>query len=117
MCPSLTHCVLSLPRPLILSVSLRAVPPPFSPLVPPHAADFFVLKLLGRPASLDELPSLDAELATSLDFLKRYDGDVEGDLCLTFSVDREEFGKRTTVDLRDGGRVVAVTKDNRIECV
>ena len=35
--------------------------------------------------------------------MKRYDGDVESDLCLTFSVDKEEFGARTTVDLRDGG--------------
>ena len=80
-------------------------------------ADFFVLKLLGRSAALDELPSLDAELAGSLDFLKRYDGDVEGDLCLTFSIDTEEFGSRSTVELRDGGRAMAVTADNRIEYV
>ena len=80
-------------------------------------ADFFALKLLGRPATLDELPSLDPELAQHLDFLKRYDGDVETDLCLTFSVDDDEFGKRTTVDLKDGGRCVNVTNDNRIEYV
>ena len=80
-------------------------------------ADFLVLKLLGKSATLDELPSLDPALATSLDFLKRYDGDVESDLCLTFSVDEEEFGKRVTVDLKEGGRCVAVTSDNRIEYV
>lgn len=80
-------------------------------------ADFFVLKLLARPASVDELPSLDPGLAQNLDFLKKYDGDVESDLCLTFSVDDEEFGKRITRDLKDGGRCVAVTGDNRIEYV
>jgi hypothetical protein len=80
-------------------------------------ADFFVLKLLSKPATLDELPSLDPELAANLDFLKRYEGDVENDLCLDFSLDVEEFGSRTTVDLRDGGRATPVTKDNRIEYV
>ena len=34
-------------------------------------ADFFVAKLLGKRNSLDELASLDSELASSLDFLKR----------------------------------------------
>jgi len=80
-------------------------------------ADFFALKLLGKSAALDELPSLDPALASSLDFLKRYDGDVESDLCLTFSVDDDEFGQRVTVDLKDGGRCVAVTAENRIEYV
>jgi hypothetical protein len=111
-------------------------------------ADFFALKLLGKSAALDELPSLDPALASSLDFLKRYDGDVESDLwfvlkntpmgphpthppwdlppssppvlprgSLTFSVDDDEFGQRVTVDLKDGGRCVAVTAENRIEYV
>ena len=39
-------------------------------------------------------------------------------LCsLTFSVDDEEFGQRVTVDLKEGGRCVAVTVENRIEYV
>ena len=46
----------------------------------------------GRLNSLDELPSLDEQLFTSLDVLKKYEGDVENDLCLTFTVDEEEFG-------------------------
>ena len=47
---------------------------------------------------------------------QRVEGDV-ADLCLTFSVDEEEFGRRITVDLKDGGRCVAVTAENRIEYV
>jgi len=70
-----------------------------------------------QPATVDELPSLDPELANSLDFLKRYAGDVESDLCLTFSLDTEEFGQRTTIDLRDAGSTISVTRENRIEYV
>ena len=46
-----------------------------------------------------------------------YDGNLEEDLCLTFSVDEEAFGQRTAVELRAGGRVTAVTKENRIEYI
>jgi len=79
-------------------------------------AEFFIAKLVGKHSSLDALPSLDETLFSSLDFVKRYDGDLE-DLCLTFSVDEETFGKRTEVELRDGGRAIAVTKENRIEYI
>ena len=41
-------------------------------------AEFVTAKLLGKRNNLDELPSLDPELAKSLDFLKHYDGDVRG---------------------------------------
>ena len=34
-------------------------------------ADFFIAKLLGKHSSLDELPSLDEELFSSLNFVKR----------------------------------------------
>lgn len=37
-------------------------------------AEFFVSKLLGKHANLDELGSLDSELANNLDFLKRHGG-------------------------------------------
>ena len=49
--------------------------------------------------------------------LKRYDGDVENDLCLTFAVEHDDFGARETVELRDGGAAVAVTSENRIEYI
>ena len=40
--------------------------------------------------------------------LSRYDGDVENDLCLTFALDTEEFGVRTSVELREGGSLTAM---------
>ena len=80
-------------------------------------AEFFICKLLGKHPGLDQLPSLDAQLHSSLEMLKRYDGDVEGDLCLSFCVDEEQFGARRTVDLREGGSAIPVTTENRIEYV
>uniref|UniRef100_A0A7S0J4Y7 HECT-type E3 ubiquitin transferase n=1 Tax=Calcidiscus leptoporus TaxID=127549 RepID=A0A7S0J4Y7_9EUKA len=80
-------------------------------------ADFVASKLLGKVNSLDELPSLDAELHSSLSFLKKYEGNVELDLCLTFSVDHDDLGVRETVELREVGSTIPVTKENRIEYV
>ncbi|EOD36422.1 hypothetical protein EMIHUDRAFT_226468 [Emiliania huxleyi CCMP1516] len=78
-------------------------------------ADFFAAKLLGKPGSIDDLASLDPELFQSLQLVKSYDGDVEGDLCLCFTVDEDVFGVRTAVDLREGGSTMPVTRENRIE--
>uniref|UniRef100_A0A0D3JRF2 HECT-type E3 ubiquitin transferase n=1 Tax=Emiliania huxleyi (strain CCMP1516) TaxID=280463 RepID=A0A0D3JRF2_EMIH1 len=80
-------------------------------------ADFFAAKLLGKPGSIDDLASLDPELFQSLQLVKSYDGDVEGDLCLCFTVDEDVFGVRTAVDLREGGSTMPVTRENRIEYV
>ena len=79
-------------------------------------ADFFAAKLLGKPNSIDELPSLDPELHASLQVVKTYEGDVENDLCLSFVLEDDVFGVRTDVELRDGGAAVPVTAANRIEC-
>mgnify|MGYP002637152182 CR=1 FL=1 len=38
-------------------------------------------------------------------------------MCLTFSADVEEFGVRKEVDLRDGGRAIAVTAENRLQYI
>lgn len=43
-------------------------------LVEPTFADFFLRKLLGRANTPDDLPSLDAALATSLRRLSRFEG-------------------------------------------
>ena len=52
--------------------------------------------------TLDDLPSLDAELHRSLLQIKRFDGDVEV-LCLFFSVTVEAFGK---VENRELARIL-----------
>lgn len=62
-------------------------------------------------SSVDELPSLDADLYRSLSYVKHYEDDVS-DLNLTFSVDEDHMGKVITHELVPGGKAVPVTKDN-----
>ena len=45
------------------------------------------------------------------------ENDIEGIIELTFSVDDEKFGERTTVDLKPGGRDIPVTNENKGEYV
>ncbi|KAJ3020074.1 hypothetical protein HKX48_001380 [Thoreauomyces humboldtii] len=80
-------------------------------------AIFFLAKWLGQRSYLDDLPSLDPALYQGLMFLKHYDGDVEGDLGLSFSIDDAEFGLARTIDLIPNGASVAVTKENRIQYI
>ncbi|KAK7087302.1 ubiquitin-protein ligase E3B-like isoform X2 [Littorina saxatilis] len=84
-------------------------------------APFFLTQMLGHQqsstySSLDELPSLDADLAKSLCYIKHYEGDV-GDLELTFSCDEDCMGKLETHELVTGGRAIPVTNENKIRYV
>ena len=83
----------------------------------PTLANFFSAKLLGIRAGVDELPSFDPTLHASIEALKSYDGDVERDLCLSFSAERDELGVCSSVELREGGASIPVTAENRIEYV
>ena len=67
-------------------------------------AGFFLTKLRGRTPGLHDLVTLDPELARSLRFFRRYDGDFE-DLSIYFSVEDD-------VDLVPNGREIPVTRDN-----
>jgi hypothetical protein len=75
-----------------------------------------VSKWLGRSSYFDDLKSLDEELYRGLIQLKQYEGDLE-DLALTFTVDVQEFGVTSTVDLVPGGAQIAVTKENRLRYI
>ncbi|KAI8816378.1 uncharacterized protein EV422DRAFT_571763 [Fimicolochytrium jonesii] len=80
-------------------------------------ANFFLAKWLGQRSYVDDLPSLDPEMYAGLMFLKHYTGDVERDLGLTFSLDKDEFGNMRTVNLIPDGSNVAVTRENRIQYI
>ena len=62
-------------------------------------APFFAKKLLQRPLSLDDLPSLDGALHRSLKQVMRYEGDVR-DLCLDWYAREEVFGAVVARSLR-----------------
>ncbi|KAL5016325.1 hypothetical protein ScPMuIL_005914 [Solemya velum] len=84
-------------------------------------APFFLTQILGHQqstsySSLDELPSLDPELAKSLSYIKHYEGDVS-DLDLTFSCDEDCMGRLETHELVPGGKAIAVTNENKIRYV
>ncbi|XP_065178800.1 ubiquitin-protein ligase E3B-like [Sycon ciliatum] len=85
-------------------------------------ASFFLTQILGRThsfaySSFDELSSMDAELYRRLSELKRYEGNVEDDFCLTFAIDEDRLGKLVTHDLKPCGRVIPVTDTNRISYI
>ncbi|XP_041348845.1 ubiquitin-protein ligase E3B-like [Gigantopelta aegis] len=84
-------------------------------------APFFLTQILGHQqsstySSLDELPSLDPELAKSLTYIKHYEGDIS-ELDLTFSCDEDCMGKLETHELVPGGKAFAVTNENAIRYV
>ncbi|KAJ4970715.1 hypothetical protein NE237_003814 [Protea cynaroides] len=76
----------------------------------------FVQKLLGRYSFLDELSTLDPELYRNLMYLKHYDGDVK-DLSLDFTVTEELPSKRVVIELKPGGKDVAVTNENKLQYI
>ncbi|CAL8465528.1 g5064 [Coccomyxa elongata] len=76
-------------------------------------APFFVGRLQGRRPLFDELAALDPDLHRNLLHLKRYEGEAE-DLCLSFVVEEEAFGRRTEHELLPGGADVAVTNANKL---
>lgn len=75
-----------------------------------------VSKWLGRSSYFDDLKSLDEELYRGLIKLKQYEGDFE-DLALSFTVDVQEFGVTSTVELLPGGAQTAVTRENRLRYI
>jgi len=87
-------------------------------------ARFFLHYLSGRAVHLHHLPSLDQELYKSLMFLKTYEGNVEEDLCLSFT-SSIEFGTGggggggggTDIDLVPGGSLIPVTNANRLSYI
>lgn len=83
-------------------------------------AGFFLSKWLGKGGYLDDLASLDSldkELYKGLIYLKNYQGNVEQDLALNFTVTDDEFGETKTTELIPGGAGIAVTRENRLSYI
>lgn len=83
-------------------------------------ARFFLSKWLGRQGYLDDLASLDSldpVMYRGLLYLKNYDGDVEADLALNFTVQSDELGHVTSHDLIPGGSNIPVTRENRLSYI
>ncbi|KAI8520890.1 hypothetical protein Bbelb_006440 [Branchiostoma belcheri] len=74
-------------------------------------------KLQGETLELTDLQDIQPTLASGLQELMEYEGDVEMDLCYTFQVSYESFGHVKTVDLIENGSEVPVNNKNRGEFV
>lgn len=60
-------------------------------------AGFFLKKFRTGQCDVNDLPTLDAELATNLMFLRDYDGDF-AELALTFTISDSEYGVNREVN-------------------
>lgn len=78
-----------------------------------NMAPFFAATILGTPRTIDDIPSLDEELARSIVQILEYDGEVS-DLCLDFTCTEEVYGKILTKELVPGGSDVEVNDSNKL---
>lgn len=72
-------------------------------------------RILGKPVSVKDMESFDPEFYKSLTWI--LENDITNVIVETFSVEEEEFGMKTTIDLIENGRDVEVTNDNKHEYV
>jgi len=75
----------------------------------------FYKLILGKKIVLKDMESMDAELYRSL--LWMLENPIAGILDNTFSVEEENFGVTTTVDLKSDGQNIQVTDENKQEYV
>lgn len=75
----------------------------------------FYKMILNKKVVVDDMESVDAEFYRSLMWAK--DNDITGVIEETFSVEDERFGETFTVDLKEGGRDIPVTQENKVEWI
>ncbi|KAK7056861.1 hypothetical protein VNI00_002578 [Paramarasmius palmivorus] len=75
----------------------------------------FYKMMLGKPVTLSDLESVDADLHRSL--LWMLENDITDVLDETFSTTEDRFGELVTIDLKPGGADIAVTEENKKEYV
>lgn len=83
--------------------------------IKPQFAHFFLSFIRGEYNFLNmlsDLSTMDRTLYNNLMFLKTYEGDAS-DLCLTFSVTKDEFGSNEEIPLIHGGNEMNVTNSNK----
>jgi len=81
----------------------------------PNFNTFFLNNVLGFENSFIELKNLDPEYFKNLVNLKNYQGDIENDFGLNFTVDdEEEKGVVKTIELIKDGKNINVTQNNKL---
>ena len=80
-------------------------------------APFFLMNWVGKLSYLDDLQAMDKDLYNGLIQLKNYNGDVENDLGLDFTLNDEDAGQQKTINLLPNGQDIPVTKSNRLKYI
>ena len=80
----------------------------------PNFSPIFLNNILEIENSFIDLKTYDPELYKNLVTLKTYEGNVENDLGLYFSLTIEEDGKMRTFELIENGNNIPVTNSNRL---
>ena len=75
----------------------------------------FYKMILGKNITLHDMESVDADLFRSLNWT--LENSIEGILDLTFSAEDQRFGETVVVDLKENGRDIIVTDENKAEYV
>ena len=72
-------------------------------------------RILGRNVSIKDMETLDLDYYKSL--LWMLENDITDIITETFSVETEDFGEKQVIDLKEDGRNVPVTQENKEEYV
>jgi ubiquitin-protein ligase E3 C len=80
----------------------------------PNFSLFFLNNILDIENPFTELKSYDPELYKNLVLLKNYEGDVENDYGLNFTLNEEKNGKTVTIELIPNGKNINVTNSNKL---
>ena len=83
----------------------------------PNFSPIFLNNILEIENSFIDLKVYDSELYKNLVMVKTYEGDVENDLGLYFSLTIEDNGKIKTIDLIENGNNIPVTNSNRLSYI
>ncbi|KAF9887495.1 hypothetical protein FE257_010212 [Aspergillus nanangensis] len=75
----------------------------------------FYKMMLRKKVSLQDMEGVDEDLHRNLAWT--LENDIEGIVEPTFAVEDEKFGERQTIDLKPGGRDIAVTDENKAEYI
>lgn len=71
--------------------------------------------ILKKKVALSDMEGVDGEIHSSLQWA--LENDITGVIYDTFSVDDEMFGEARTTDLKEDGRNIEVTEENKKEWV
>jgi ubiquitin-protein ligase E3 C len=79
----------------------------------PNFSPIFLNNILEIENSFNDMKSYDFELYKNLVNLKNYEGDVEKDMGLTFSISENNGNKTRNINLIDNGENIPVTNNNK----